>query len=154
LENKTKKIMTQKEQLRIMVKQMIAEAVSHRIAQIDEAGDIAANEAKMARIQQEADKANKVKGLMEKINLSHYLGEKLYAKVMEEMDKSINEYEGARLELEEKMSGGKDADKKGKKKGGKDAKKADKEPKEEVLETEDTIAEEPVVELEIDATQL
>lgn len=145
--------MTQKEQLRIMVKQMIAEAVSHRIAQIDEAGDIAANEAKMARIEQEATKAKKVMELMEKVNLSHYLGEKLYAKVMEEMDKSINEYEGARLELEEKMSGGKDADKKGKKKGGKDAKKAD-EPKEEVLETEETISEEPVVELEIDATQL
>jgi len=136
-----------------MVKQMIAEAVSHRIAQIDEAGDIAANEAKMVRIQQEATKANKVKELMEKVNLSHYIGEKLYTKVMDEMDKSINEYEGARLELEEKMSGGKEADKKGKKKGGKDAKKAD-EPKEEVLETEETIAEEPVVELEIDATQL
>jgi len=136
-----------------MVKKMIAEAVSHRIAQIDEAGDIAANEAKMVRIQQEATKANKVKELMEKVNLSHYIGEKLYTKVMDEMDKSINEYEGARLELEEKMSGGKEADKKGKKKGGKDAKKAD-EPKEEVLETEETIAEEPVVELEIDATQL
>jgi hypothetical protein len=148
LENKTKKIMTQKEQLRIMVKQMIAEAVSHRIAQIDEAGDIAANEAKMARIQQEADKANKVKGLMEKINLSHYLGEKLYAKVMEEMDKSINEYEGARLELEEKMSGPKDDNKKGKKKGGKDVKKAD-EPKEEVLETEESVEE-----IAIDSTQL
>jgi hypothetical protein len=155
LENKTKKIMTQKEQLRLMVKKMIAEAVSHRIAQIDEAGDIAANEAKMVRIQQEATKANKVKELMEKVNLSHYLGEKLYAKVMEEMDKSINEYEGARLELEEKMSGGKDADKKGKKKGGKSDKKDEKpEEKDEVLETEETIAEEPVVELEIDATQL
>ena len=133
--------MTQKEQLRIMVKQMIAEAVSHRIAQIDEAGDIAANEAKMTRIEQEATKAKKVMELMEKVNLSHYLGEKLYAKVMEEMDKSIQEYEGARLELEEKMSGGKDVDKKGKKKGGKPAKKADKadkddESKEEVLETD------------------
>jgi len=138
-----------------MVKKMIAEAVSHRIAQIDEAGDIAANEAKMARIEQEATKANKVKELMEKVNLSHYLGEKLYAKVMEEMDKSINEYEGARLELEEKMSGGKDADKKGKKKGAKSDKKDEKpEEKDEVLETEETIAEEPVVELEIDATQL
>lgn len=131
--------MTQKEQLRIMVKQMIAEAVSHRIAQIDEAGDIAANEAKMTRIDQEATKAKKVMELMEKVNLSHYLGEKLYAKVKEEMDKSIQEYEGARLELEEKMSGGKDADKKDKKKGGKPAKKADKadkEDKEEVLETD------------------
>jgi len=139
--------MTQKEQLRIMVKQMIAEAVSHRIAQIDEAGDIAANEAKMTRIQQEADKANKVKGLMEKINLSHYLGEKLYAKVMEEMDKSINEYEGARLELEEKMSGGKDADKKGKKKSDKPAKKADKADKEDESKEE-------VLEVDIDSAQL
>lgn len=147
--------MTQKEQLRIMVKQMIAEAVSHRIAQIDEAGDIAANEAKMTRIEQEATKAKKVKELMEKVNLSHYLGEKLFEKVMEEMDKSIEEYEGARLAIEEKMSGGKDADKKDKKKGGKPAKKADKadkadkEDKEEVLETE-----EQVEEVAIDASQL
>lgn len=144
--------MTQKEQLRIMVKQMIAEAVSHRIAEIDKAGDVAANEAKMTRIGQEADKAKKVMELMKKVNLSHYIGEKLTEKVMQEMDKTINEYEGARLELEEKMSGPKDDNKKGKKKGGKSDKKD--EPKEEVLETEEQIAEEPVVELEIDATQL
>jgi hypothetical protein len=142
--------MTQKEQLRLMVKKMIAEAVSHRIAQIDEAGDIAANEAKMARIEQEAKKANSVKQLMEKVNLSHYIGEKLAAKVMEEMDKSIEEYEGARLAIEEKMSGGKDVDKKGKKKGAKSDKKDEKpENKDEVLETEES-----VTELEIDATQL
>ena len=141
--------MNQKEKLRALVKSMIAEAVSHRIAQIDEAGDIAANEAKMSRIQQEADKAGKVKGLMEKINLSHYLGEKLYAKVMEEMDKSIQEYEGARLELEEKMSGEK-PNKKDKKKGAKSDKKDEKpEEKDEVLETEESVEE-----VAIDSTQL
>ena len=143
--------MTQKEQLRLMVKKMIAEAVSHRIAQIDEAGDIAANEAKMVRIQQEAKKANSVMELMKKVNLSHYIGEKLTEKVMQEMEKSIQEYEGARLELEERMS---KPDKEDKKKSKKSPKKADEESKEEVLETEETIAEEPVVELEIDATQL
>ena len=142
--------MNQKEKLRIMVKNMIAEAVSHRIKAIDEAGDIAANEAKITRVEQEAKKANSVKELMDKVNLSHYIGEKLYAKVMEEMDKSINEYDNARLELEEKMSGGKDADKKGKKKGAKSNKKDEKpEEKDEVLETE-----EPVEEIAIDATQL
>jgi hypothetical protein len=142
--------MTQKEKLRIMVKNMIAEAVSHRIKAIDEAGDIAANEAKIARVEQEAKKAGSVKQLMEKVNLSHYIGEKLYAKVMEEMDKSINEYDNARLELEEKMSGGKDADKKGKKKGAKSNKKDEKpEEKDEVLETEETVEE-----IAIDATQL
>ena len=142
--------MNQKEKLRALVKSMIAEAVSHRIAQIDEAGDIAANEAKMARIEQEATKAKKVMELMGKVNLSHYLGEKLYAKVMEEMDKSIQEYEGARLELEEKMSGGKDADKKGKKKSAKSDKKDEKpEEKDEVLETEESVEE-----IAIDSTQL
>ena len=142
--------MTQKEQLRIMVKQMIAEAVSHRIAQIDEAGDIAANEAKMARIEQEAKKADGIKRLMEKVNLSHYIGEKLAEKVMEEMDKSIQEYEGARLAIEEKMSGGKDTDKKGKKKSAKPAKKADKVDK---ADKEDEDKEE-VLEVGIDAAQL
>jgi hypothetical protein len=142
--------MTQKEKLRIMVKNMIAEAVSHRIKAIDEAGDIAANEAKIARVEQEAKKAGSVKQLMEKVNLSHYIGEKLYAKVMEEMDKSINEYDNARLELEEKMSGGKDADKKGKKKGAKSDKKDEKpEEKDEVLETEESVEE-----IAIDSTQL
>ena len=146
--------MTQKEQLRIMVKQMIAEAMSPRIAAIYEAGDIAADEAKMNKITIEAKKANSVMELMKKVNLSHYIGEKLTEKVMQEMDKSIQEYEGARLELEEKMSGGKDADKKDKKKGGKPTKKAgkadkDDESKEEVLETE-----EQVEEVAIDASQL
>jgi hypothetical protein len=69
---------------------------------------------------------------------------------MEEMDKSINEYEGARLELEEKMSGGKDADKKGKKKSAKSDKKDEKpEEKDEVLETEESVEE-----IAIDSTQL
>jgi hypothetical protein len=142
--------MNQKEKLRALVKSMIAEAVSHRIAQIDEAGDIAANEAKMARIEQEAKKADGIKKLMEKVNLSHYIGEKLAAKVMEEMDKSIEEYEGARLAIEEKMSGGKDADKKGKKKSVKSDKKDEKpEEKDEVLETEESVEE-----VAIDSTQL
>jgi hypothetical protein len=141
--------MTQKEQLRLMVKKMIAESMSSRIAAIYEAGDIAADEAKMNKIAIEAKKANSVMELMKKVNLSHYIGEKLTEKVMQEMDKAINEYEGARLELEEKMSGEK-PNKKDKKKGAKSDKKDEKpENKDEVLETE-----EPVTELEIDATQL
>jgi hypothetical protein len=120
--------MTQKEQLRALVQKMIVEAkTSERIKAIDEAGDIAANEAKIARIQKEAKNADNVKKLMEKVNLSHYIGEKLFEKVMQEMDKSIQEYEGARLELEEKMSGPKDDNKK------------DKNKKAEVLETEESL---------------
>ena len=66
------------------------------------------------------------------------------------MDKSITEYEGARLAIEEKMSGGKDADKKGKKKSAKSDKKDEKpEEKDEVLETEESVEE-----IAIDSTQL
>ena len=82
--------MTQKEQLRLMVRKMIAESMSPRIAAIYEAGDIAANEAKMVKITEEAKKVNSVKELLNKINLPHYIGEKLFEKVMQEMDKSIN----------------------------------------------------------------
>lgn len=113
--------MTQNKKLRTLVQKMIAEAVSHRIKSIDEAGDIAANEAKITRISEELNKANKISELLEKINLQHYIGEKLYSKVKEEMTKSIQEYEGAKLELEERASG-KDTntDKKDKKKKNKD----------------------------------
>jgi hypothetical protein len=138
--------MTQNEKLRALVRKMIAEGTSQRIKEIDAAGDIAANEAKMERIKQEAKKANSVMELMKKINLSRYLGEKLFEKVMQEMDKSIQEYESAGLELEERMS---KPDEKGKKKSKKSDKKTDEESKEEVLETE-----EPVEEISIDATQL
>ena len=88
--------MTQKEKLRIMVKQMIAESMSERITRIHEAGDIAANEAKMTKIAEEAKRAASVMELMKKVNLSHYIGEKLTEKVMQEMDKAIQEYETAR----------------------------------------------------------
>ena len=142
--------MTQKEQLRLMVKKMIAEAMSPRLAAIHEEGDIAATEAKIVRIEQEADKAKKVMELMKKVNLSHYIGEKLTEKVMQEMDKSIQEYDGARLELEEKKSGGKDAGKKDNKKGGKDAKKADKADKADKKDED----KEEVLEVDIDAAQL
>lgn len=108
--------MNQKEKLHLLVKQMVAEAVSHRIKSIDEAGDIAANEAKITRIGEELNKANKIAELLEKINLPHYIGEKLYTKVKEEMAKSIQEYEGAKLELEERASDkNDDKNKKGKK---------------------------------------
>ena len=142
--------MTQKEQLRIMVKQMIAESMSSRLQSIHEEGDMAATEAKITRIEQEAGKAKKVMELMKKVNLSHYIGEKLTEKVMQEMDKTINEYDGARLELEEKKSGGKDAGKKGDKKGGKDAKKADKADKADKKDED----KEEVLEVDIDAAQL
>lgn len=139
--------MTQKEQLRIMVKQMIAEAMTPRLQSIQEEGDLAANDLKMTRIAEEAKKANSIKELMKKVKLSNYIGDKLAEKVMQEMDKTINEYEGARLELEEKKSGGKKSDEKGDKKGGKPAKKADKADKEDESKEE-------VLEVGIDAAQL
>ena len=118
--------MTQNEKLRALVRKMIAEGTSQRIKEIDAAGDIAANEAKVTRISEELNRANKISELLEKINLQHYIGEKLYEKVKNEMTKSIEEYESARLELEERMSGGKKPGKKSKKKDKESTEKDDK----------------------------
>ena len=79
--------------LRSLIKKMIAEGVSPRIHAIDEAGDIAANEAKITRLDEELKKASKIAEVLEKVNLEHYIGEKLYSKVKEEMAKSIQEYD-------------------------------------------------------------
>ena len=115
--------------LRDLIKKMIAESkISERISHIEEAGNIAANEAKLTRIGEELKKASKIAELLEKINLQHYVGEKLYEKVKEEMVKSIQEYEGAKMELEERKSSEKTAMKKVEKKD-------DKEGKEKVLES-------------------
>jgi predicted phage tail protein len=120
--------MNKNTKLRDLVKKMIAEAVSHRIQSIDEAGDVAANEAKITRLDEELKKASKIAELLEKVNLQHYIGEKLYSKVKEEMAKSIQEYEDAKMQLEEKKSSEKTAMKKVEKKD-------DKEGKEKVLES-------------------
>lgn len=110
--------------LRDLIKKMIAESkISERISHIEEAGNTAANEAKLTRIGEELDEANKISQVLEKINLEHYIGEKLYSKVKEEMAKSIQEYKDAKTELEEKaasketaMKDVKDDNKKGKEK--------------------------------------
>jgi hypothetical protein len=120
--------MNKNTKLRDLIKKMIAESVSPRIRAIDEAGDVAANEAKITRLDEELKKASKIAELLEKINLQHYVGEKLYEKVKEEMTKSIQEYEDAKMQLEEKKSSEKTAMKKVEKKD-------DKEGKEKVLES-------------------
>jgi hypothetical protein len=115
--------------LRDLIKKMIAESkISERISHIEEAGNIAANEAKLTRIGEELKKASKISQVLEKINLERYVGEKLYEKVKEEMAKSIQEYEGAKMQLEEKAASKETAMKKVEKKD-------DKEGKEKVLES-------------------
>lgn len=124
--------MNKNEKFRSIIKSMIQEAVSHRIKQIDEAGDIAATDAKIAKIDEEYNRASKITDLLEKINLQHYIGEKLYNKIKEEMTKSIEEYGLAKSQLEEKKNGGK-VEEKNKKKVKKEPKE-DKGDKEELLE--------------------
>ena len=74
--------MNKNTKLRDLIKKMIAESVSPRIRAIDEAGDTAANEAKITRLDEELKKASKIAEVLEKVNLEHYIGEKLYSKVI------------------------------------------------------------------------
>lgn len=119
--------MNKNTKLRDLIKKMIAESVSPRIRAIDEAGDTAANEAKITRLDEELKKASKIAEVLEKVNLEHYIGEKLYSKVKEEMAKSIQEYEDAKMQLEEKKSS--------KETSMKDVKDDKKKGKEKVLES-------------------
>jgi hypothetical protein len=129
--------MTQNTKLRSLIKKMIAEGVSPRIRTIDEAGDIAANEAKITRLDEELKKASKIAEVLEKVNLEHYIGEKLYSKVKEEMAKSIQEYEDAKMQLEEKKAGKETAMKKVEKKDDKGGKEKVLESKKKLNETTD-----------------
>lgn len=94
-----------KNKLRVEIRKQLKEAVSHRIKQIDEAGTKAADEAKIGKLSEELNKVNKIKTILEKCNLPHYIGENLYSKVVQEIDKSILEYEEAKNTLNEKLNG-------------------------------------------------
>jgi predicted proteasome-type protease len=105
---------------RKQLKRIIQEAVSHRIKVIDEAGNVAANEAKINKLTQEIEKANKVNNILEKLNLPYYIGENLYNKLKQEMETSLTEFNDAKQLLE----------------GGKKGKDEDKDEDKEILENE------------------
>lgn len=108
------------------LKQLIKEAVQERIRMIDEAGDIAAVEAKINKVEEDIQDAMRVKSaLVDMAGLKYYVQPEIISDMMDDMEASIKELQDKKKEFEEaKKQMTKPA------KGAKKDKKAEDKPKE------------------------
>lgn len=88
--------------IKYLVKRItLEEAISHRIKQIEDEGNTTAKQAKITRLGEEQAKAEKILQAVHSMNLSHYIGAKLNAKVISALNSSIEEYKETKEKLSE-----------------------------------------------------
>jgi hypothetical protein len=84
------------------LKQLIKEAVQERIRMIDEAGDIAAVEAKINKVEEDIQDAMRVKSaLLDMAGLKYYVEPEIISDMMDDMEASIKELQDKKKEFEE-----------------------------------------------------
>jgi hypothetical protein len=84
------------------LKQLIKEAVQERIRMIDEAGDIAAVEAKINKVEEDIQDAMRVKSaLVDMAGLKYYVQPEIISDMMDDMEASIKELQDKKKEFEE-----------------------------------------------------
>lgn len=84
------------------LKQLIKEAVQERIKMIDEAGDIAAVEAKINKVEEDIQDAMRVKSaLVDMAGLKYYVEPEIISDMMDDMEASIKELQDKKKEFEE-----------------------------------------------------
>ena len=84
------------------LKQLIKEAVQDRIRMIDEAGDIAAVEAKINKVEEDIQDAMRVKSaLLDMAGLKYYVEPEIISDMMDDMEASIKELQDKKKEFEE-----------------------------------------------------
>ena len=84
------------------LKQLITEAVQERIKMIDEAGDIAAVEAKINKVEEDIQDAMRVKSaLVDMAGLKYYVEPEIISDMMDDMEASIKELQDKKKEFEE-----------------------------------------------------
>jgi len=85
-----------------LVKQLIKEAIADRIKMIDEAGDIAALEAKINKVEEDIKDAMAVKSsLMSMDGLKYYVSPEIVGDMMDDMEVSIKELQTKKKDLED-----------------------------------------------------
>ena len=85
-----------------LVKQLIKEAIADRIKMIDEAGDIAALEAKINKVEEDIKDAMAVKSsLMSMDGLKYYVSPEIIGDMMDDMEASIKELQTKKKDLED-----------------------------------------------------
>jgi uncharacterized protein YhaN len=84
------------------LKQLIKEVVQDRIRMIDEAGDIAAVEAKINKVEEDIQDAMRVKSaLVDMAGLKYYVQPEIISDMMDDMEASIKELQDKKKEFEE-----------------------------------------------------
>jgi hypothetical protein len=84
------------------LKQLIKEAVQERIRMIDEAGDIAAVEAKINKVEEDIQDAMRVKSaLVDMAGLKYYVQPEIISDMMDDMEASIKELQAKKKEFED-----------------------------------------------------
>lgn len=85
-----------------LVKQLIKEAIADRIKMIDEAGDIAALEAKIRKVEEDIKDAMSVKSALTSMDgLKYYVSSEIISDIMDDMEASIKELHAKKKDLED-----------------------------------------------------
>ena len=97
----------------IIIKALIKEAITQRISEIDKAGDEAAENAKLSKIEQDAKKVSTLKSMLSKEVFKKYIDSKALKAVIKDLESSSRELDKAKVKLEkEQEKRAKKADKK------------------------------------------
>lgn len=95
-ESKTKKIKNQKK------KTMKSTVVGDRLKMIDEAGDKAALQAKISKIDEDIKEAQEIKASIP-TNINHFVSAEIISDLMDDINESISGLENKKKELEDQM---------------------------------------------------
>jgi hypothetical protein len=86
----------------ILIKKLIKEAIADRIKMIDEAGDIAALEAKINKVEEDIKDAMSVKTALTSMDgLKYYVSPEIVGDMMDDMEASIKELQTKKKDLED-----------------------------------------------------
>jgi len=88
---------------KIIIKALIKEAITQRISEIDKAGDEAAENAKLSKIEQDAKKVSTLKSMLEKEVFKKYIDSKALKAVIKDLESSARELDKAKVKLEKEQ---------------------------------------------------
>ena len=83
-----------------IIKALIREAITQRISEIDKAGNEAAENAKLAKIEQDAKKVATLKTMLGKEVFKKYIDAKALTSVIKDLESSARELDKVKVKLE------------------------------------------------------
>lgn len=84
----------------IIIKALIKEAITQRISEIDKAGDEAAENAKLSKIEQDAKKVSTLKSMLSKEVFKTYIDSTALKAVIKDLESSASKLDKAKIKLE------------------------------------------------------